>query len=568
MNQEIRIPLPPVSDFPYLSEFFLRHFGKIHLPNLSQAELKACQSYYLQQKTAPSGTSELAFLNALAAKKRLDPSALLLSEMQTDDPFLAETFADLMAKRAAVSPDYKTPCSLAEIPRIAQEYLAARAENKEAFRGLTVCSAPRSALTLSSQKITPTLVCGDPSTGFSGGNRASHALCYSAPLAENDKIYAFLESTDPNGRFEETVLRFVASPAVQSHAKRICPLGEGGVFAALAGLGMGVEADLVRLYGESTSATRLLDKESGILLVAKESEAAAFLMEALDMGLRPRLLGELRKDALLILRESADAALRLSLHFMNTFLFSRAYRAESDPPAPTISSLKAFEPCTRRIGEEKYFAASVRTDASRHASLYAALHALAACVARGMDPRDVRIAERFSLSLSDTSPTAIGAQLALLLGSYRAVTEFELSSLDCSILTAEDEQGFSLCAIGREPEAPTPQKLVSQCSGIYLLEPLYDENGNPDFKDVKKMFEYVGKLKRDGKILSAHAVVGDVLPALEKMGKNSLVEWVADSSFRAAAGSILIETKDSIQGILLARTHKPDIPETAPETLE
>lgn len=553
MNHEINLTLPKISDFPYLNESFLDRFGAAYMPDMSRSEIKACQKYYLRHRRAPSGASELAFLNALALKKRREPSTFLIAEMTTDDAFLAETFADLMAKRAAVTPDYRMPCSLSEIPQIAQKYLVALDPERTPTGRLALSAAPDPMLALCAKRIQPTPVC----RGFAGGLVPSRAFLYGTPLKENDTVYALLKSTDPTEGFEEKLLRFADSQAARTHIKQLYPIANHGVLGALTSLGKGFEADLVRLYGEKTAATRLLDEEVGLLFVVKDADAATLLMDALDMGLRPRLVGHVRADERVRIWEDADTCLGLSLHFLDTFVFARAYRAEiSLPVASPLASLEAEE-TTCKLGNKPLFFARVSTDASRNAALYAALHAIAACVARGLEPRDVRVAARTSLSLADTAPETVGNDLALLLGYYRAVTEFELLELDSAVLTAKEKSTFSLCAVTPEPEHPIPRELVSQSSHIYLLEPAYDQNGNPDFEDIKKMLEYVGKLQRDDKILSARAVSGDVLPTLAAMSESSLVEYLPDGPRTAYPGSILVETKAEIRGTLLAKTCVP-----------
>ena len=566
MNNEINLPLPKISDFPYLSDSFLDRFREAYMPDMSTAEIKLCQKYYLRHRRVPIGASELAFLNALALKTRREPGTFLISEMTTDDPFFAETFADLMAKRASVEPDYKMPVSLAEIPAIAEKYLAAHTEGKKPLARVALSAASDPMLALAAKKIHPSVL--GKTHAFAGGLLPSRALAYLPSLAEGDAVYAFLKSTDPTEHFEEKLLRFAASSGTQSRAKRLCPIGNDGLFFALTSLDMGFEIDLTRLYGEKASATRLLEKESGLLLLLKETDAAALLMDALDMGLRPRFVGRLRKDERILLSEDATPAFRFSLHFIDSFICSRAYRAEIHPPVSPDFAPNALEEGSRVIDKEPLFVSLVSTDASRNTALYASLHALASCVARGAAPRDVRIAQRFTLSLADTSPKAIGTQLALLLGAYRAVTEFELSSLDTAVLTDDKDTGFSICAAISEPEAPTPQTLISTRSFVYLLEPAYDENGNPDFADLKKMFDYVRRLKRDGKIFSARAVTGDVLPTLEKMSEACLVEYIYGKERRALPGSILVETAKEIEGILLAKTCVPETPEETEEETE
>jgi hypothetical protein len=167
------------------------------------------------------------------------------------------------------------------------------------------------------------------------------------------------------------------------------------------------------------------------------------------------------------------------------------------------------------------------------------------------------VAARISPALASTAPEAIGADLALLLSYYRAATEFELLELDSRVLADRAQSGFSLCALAHDPETPTPQTLVSQSSRIYLLGPTYDENGNPDMDDVKTMLGYVRALQKEGKILSACAVCGNVLPALEKMSEGSLVEYLPSEPLCARPGSLLVETRADLPGTLLARSCVP-----------
>ena len=111
------------------------------------------------------------------------------------------------------------------------------------------------------------------------------------------------------------------------------------------------------------------------------------------------------------------------------------------------------------------------------------------------------------------------------------------------------------------------KKSVITPEGVFIIG-TYDENGNPDFADLKKMFDYVRRLKRDGKIFSARAVTGDVLPTLEKMSETCLVEYIYGKERRALPGSILVETAKEIEGILLAKTCVPETPEETEEETE
>ncbi len=558
MNTEIANHLPRIADFPFLQASFLEKFSAVYTPDMSVAEVKCCQKYYLKNRRVPKNADELAFLNAFVSQNYRKPSAFLISEMKTDDEFLATTFADLMAKRTAVFPDYRMPCSFAEILEIAQKYLAAHEKRASVLDMLAFSCEKSHMLALAAAKAEPTLLVGDIENGLSGGTRISHALACHAPLSQGDKVYAFLKSTDPTENFEEKLLSFATSAPVVSRAKALCRIDGCGVLETLMGLDMGFEVELSRLYGERPCAIRLLEEDVGLLVIARSTEVSDILMDALDIGLRPRIVGELRKDGLIHLKETKEDHLSFSLNFLKELCFSRAYHTEmkpdTAPPALSISDCTA-----KTVGKSSLLLAHVKGEDSRHAALYAALYAVSALVARGAELRDIRIAHRFDLSLSNISTKSLGRQLALLLGLYRAIAELELHTLSSATLACgEPSSSFALYALAQKPTNTLPDMLVHTDSRIYLLEPLYDGKGNPDFEDYKKMLEYVGELQKSGKILSARAVLGDVLPALEKMSGDTLVEYLPRETCIAKAGAILIETRESIQGTLLAKACKPE----------
>jgi len=565
MNTEMLNGLPNISDFPYLQASLLENFSKVYTPDMGPSELKCCQTYYQRHRRAPKSADELAFLNAFVAKNRRNPDTILISEMITDDKFLAETFADLMAKRAAVSPDYKMPCSIAETLKIAQKYLDGYQKKPSALDTLVFSCEKHHMLALAAKKASPTRLAGDKENGLSGGESLSYALGRHAPLSSGDKVYALLRSADPMEDFEEKLLSLATLPSLIAHAKRLCPIDDRGLLSALTELGMGFDVDLQGLYGEDASATRLLDGEVGLLILVKAADASELLMNALDFGLRPLLVGELNKDGQILLKQDEVNVLCFSLHFLKALSFSRAYHVKMAPRAAKPSALSLSDSKLETLGRDLLFLTSAKGDDSRLSALYAALYAVSSLIARGARLSDLRIAHRFELALSPISSERLGNQLAMLLGLYRVIAELELHTLSAETVAAK-EPSFTLYALAQNPDYSLPDMLTRNDSSVYLLEPLYDQNGNPDFEDYKNMLEYVGNLQRRGSVRSARAVVGDVLPTLERMSKNTIVEYLQDGPCVARAGSILLETRERIQGTLIARTYKPV--ERAPEEQE
>ena len=558
MNFEPSMPLPKISDFPYLQASFLERFCAAYLPDMEHSEVKYCQWHYAKHRRSPKNADELAFLNRLVAGEHRYPENLLLSEMTTDDATLAAAFAHLMAERAARLPNHKTPCSFAEI---AAEYLGTAQQNS--FSPPLSCR-PFPMLALATRKMTPTLLYGKEENELAGGTPISRALACHAPLAEGDRVYAFLAGTDPVENFEKKLLAFAASPLAITRTKRLCPVGERGVFHALRELNMGFEVELPRLYGENASALRLLESENGLLIVAKETEASEMLVDALDIGLRPRLLGRVRKDGYILLKQNDDLCFRFSLHFLSTLTCPRAYRVEPKPRTPRKNAFSLSDSRTVAVERSELLVARAEGDDSHNTVLYATLCVISALAARGVRLDEMHLSHRLTLALDDRSPDRLGQTLSMLLDLYRAVTALPLSAANDGGVMLGASNTFTLYATAEKPRDTLPDTLTRTDSRVYLLEPLYDEKGNPDLEDYQKMLDYVSAQVRNGVIFSARAVVGDLFPTLDAMSGNTAVDYLAPSSTVAKAGAILVESYKELQGILVGKTFVPENIEDLP----
>ena len=551
MNMEMPNTLPKIENFPYLSPSLLKEFAAFYTPNMGQAELTHCQRYFSMRKGIPPTEEELAFLDAFVGQNYRYPDAFLISQMQTEDAFLAETFHDLMDKRAAAKPNYSAPCSFEEITKVAQKYLEVCGKKPSPIDTVHFRCQTHPALTLAAGKVSPVCLDGDTECGLFCGKPHHSALVCRAPLANGDTVYAILKSTDDVEDFEKKLLAFAKAPSVLLHVKKLFPVGDRGLIHSLFDTEMGFEVELSRLYGDAP-ATRLLEGDLGLIFIAKKERESEVLMDALDAGLRPRLVGALKGDDRAVLNRGDNTPLLLTLPFLKALAFSRAYRTEipSGEPCHGVALSPLGTACID--GQDVIFARADGDD-SRHAALYAALCALASCVGSGVGLRDIRIAARTKLSLADISTKNLGKQLALLLGLYRAETEFELTELDSEMQITDESSSVTLYAVSAKPQNMIPDTLVGDSSAVYLLEPRYDSDGNPDFDNIKDMFTYVAGLTENGTVLSARAVFGDILPTLDSMSGDKTVEYALDAPYTARAGSILVETAQSIGGLLVGK---------------
>lgn len=553
MDNQTTITAKNLMDFSFLSPEALSRVGAIYAPDMGQKELSLCQKHYLRRRSGAPTDRELIFLNALVAHHYRRPDAFLLSEMITEDAFLAATYADLMAKRAAVIAEDTMPCSLTEITKIAQTYLDATQKKRAPIDLLCFSIGSHPHLALAAKKMYPHSLSGNKASGLAYGAKPSHALAINAPLKRGDKIYIILQGDAPTESFEKALLSFAAHPCVIRNAKRMHPIGKNGVLEGLLALDMGFEINLPKLYGEASDAYRLIESDLGLLLVAKESDAAPMLLEALGLGLCPKQLGELRRDDRILLWESENSLLRFSPAFLRAFIFSRAYRAVMAPVTQEDAALPITTE-TFPIEEGRLFMTKTQGGNAKNAMLYAIMNSLSASIAKGASLKDVRLAYELSLSLDDNSAEHLGSLLVPLLELYRAITELALPVAASSIQRAMTEKTeFSLHTLALSPTRATPDTLAPINTLVHLLSPARDKNGNPDFESYREMLAYVSKLKQEGAIFSARAVTGDISAALAEMTKDTLVEYLPNAPQTAEPGSILIQATAYVFGTALAK---------------
>ncbi len=519
----------------------LREIGEVYAPAMDARTLENCRRFFFGDQRRDPTENELRLLGGLVAAHGRSPRATLIHEMLTNDSELARTLADLVAKRSALEPSYSSPVSLADILPIAAEAIGTKQVSP-----LSCDRYP--TLALAADMLRSELLDGDIKNGFAVGYPTSHDTL---PLHEGDRIYAVLKSKNHAEDFEEKLSALASDAALLAASKRIL-LIDGNPILPLLSLGVGLDISLDTLYGEGDiDACR---NELGLLIITSTENAADMLMKIIDRELRPCLAGNLhiaKKPTCLL--GSHDGKLALSFEFLNSLFASRAYRAEvADAPADGLSA--SLSPCTAHetitafrsdtVGENRFYAA-----------IYGTLSALSACIARGADFADVRLAAKAPLTATPGVQAELGKCLAGLLGLYRAVTELSLGGFTVSL----DDKADAVTVYAATPTGSAfPQSpQLSSNSKIYLLEPLY-RGDMPDFGDLVKMYGYIGALRRDGILLSARAVTGDVIPALEEMSENGLIEYLRRESYEAKAGSILVEAKGNIQGLLLAKTCPPE----------
>jgi len=204
-----------------------------------------------------------------------------------------------------------------------------------------------------------------------------------------------------------------------------------------------------------------------------------------------------------------------------------------------------------------------------HSAYLAVVESVSKLVATGADMKDVYLTFQEYFEKPQKDGKRWGKPMAALLGAFRAQMDYEIASI-----------GGKDSMSGTFENIDVPPTLVSFAvttdnvkniispefknanSKVCLLKPEYDENGLPVADSVKKIYETVSKLVREGKILAAYTpTYGGVAEAVMKMCFGNKLGFVYDDKVNYADifgylyGAFVVELSEDIDlGIKLGTT--------------
>ena len=557
-----------LSGFPHMDDSTLENVRRVLGLSMSPAELRACRTYYRNSLRRNPQIEELVLLDRMIAAESCAPHHLCVAEMKTESPLIAEVFADLMKHRREVVSELDRPGSILELATVMETYLSAD-RRQHPLSDIAVRFASHRNLQLACEGYTVTASTGNTDSDISIGVKPSQTASNVGAVKAGDYVYALLDTKNAEKGFEQTLTEYLSKPVVKQAAKRIHLVKNIGILRALMQVYDGLLLNTPSLMTRADSALpELAEPVLGALLTVSPAASADMLLWAQDMGLHIIRAATVTTGGEIRIPTKNGTQLTLHTVFLRSLTLPRAYSVTVVPPTaehPEIT-LTRIGSCTLKGRKH----AVVKTDASGDepfaAALFGVLYALLYCAAAGISPTDVGLACR--LTLPRPSPTRMGEALSMVLGLYRMQAEFELFGNAPTIEPGtEDHPTLSVAAIAPLPERPVPSTAVGGGSRIFYLEPLYTADGIPDFSDLKKMLGYIQKLNRDGHVLSARPTSRDLLSDLEKMSRDTTVEYVRSEPLASRFGGLLVETDIELQGILVGKTESAPAPiaESAPE---
>lgn len=552
MNHNIYLP---ILNFLTLSSDGLRSLADELGLSMAHETLLLCQRYYLEEARRAPCTAELLMLDRLVAETASAMEYQTVSELYTDEPELAATYADMMARRRALSPNTTVPPSFSELASLGRKHLDGSLPVSEKKPTATAGKAHARKMAAKRKKG------GYEDELISIGSANPSASICREPIAVGDTVYAIFRGANGQDFFDKALDQLLASASVAGWAKQVLPTcGKSALFSLLT-LSRSVEFTRFALRGDKD----ILSPEEGAILVAKAPAAAELLMEAHDLDLRVQKLGRITNDGCFRIPLVGESVLSLPLSFLESLLYTVRNAVELEKGSPEDTLLQISPSSSFSLDKTSYCVTKVTASGSSpfHASLYAAIGGMSAAVAGGADPSRFSIAAVLAAPESKADPMALGRSLSAIMGLYRAEAEFAMYNSATSFEEGEATPTVSIWTTAPVEKA-IPDTVVGGGTSIYYLEPQYAEGGMPDFESFRKLHSYVHALGRDGLILSARAASGDLLKSLGKMSIGAEIEYIRGERIIAKLGGILVESKSQINGLLVART-EATLPEEAPE---
>ena len=209
------------------------------------------------------------------------------------------------------------------------------------------------------------------------------------------------------------------------------------------------------------------------------------------------------------------------------------------------------------------FDAEISKQNSLLGASYAVVESVAKIVAMGGDYKNVRLSFQEYFEKLGQNPEKWGKPLASLLGAYDAQINLGLAAIGGKDSMSGTYQDLNVpptlisfaCANGEKKNVISPE-LKQAGNKIYFFNHIPQENGLPNYDNLKSVFELIFENIKAGKIVSVKTVKeGGVAVALAKMsfGNRFGAEITVEekSLLTKNIGSLIIESKEELSTVTL-----------------
>lgn len=537
-----------IVNFAFLSAESLSSLSDALGLKMGLSDLSVCREYYKKERLPDLTLGELILIDKVFSDKERRLSVPLIATFSTNDQLVAQTYADLMTRRKAIEPNHTSPCSVTELLDILPAYAKGDFDNTSNAVAL-ICGKNRVANAAMRHYMSYGFSDGDSNDAIIG---IKSVKATGAASERGDVIYAVLKSFNDLPDFDRRLNAFISSAEVAASGKRINYLDNESVITLLSENYEGIRLNLApyeaKLCGEAPYKL-LAESDVGVTVCANKQTAADMLITAQELGLRVIILGTVSGSSKIEAHTELERIISLDTKFLRSLGFSRPVSCEADGTELDIKHSEFIR--TPIINKIRYKLCSAeRTCGNAFISGFeTVLYTYSMALLGGCD---TIYAGAYKLPLTAIDKKTLGTSLELILGAYRAQCELGIydswPSVECG-----DSASLRFHALSKVKRI-VPTKIVGKESYIYYLEPLFDENGLPDFDDLKKMHGYISSLINDKIVLSACPTRSNLIATLDKMSEDTCVEYVRRDNIISRVGGFIVETTQKIQGTYIART--------------
>ncbi|QBO59475.1 phosphoribosylformylglycinamidine synthase [Chryseobacterium salivictor] len=209
------------------------------------------------------------------------------------------------------------------------------------------------------------------------------------------------------------------------------------------------------------------------------------------------------------------------------------------------------------------FDADISSQNSLVGAANAVVESVAKIVAMGGDYKNIRLSFQEYFEKLGNNPQKWGKPLASLLGAYDAQMNFELAAIGGKDSMSGSFQDIHVpptlisfaCANGEKATIISPE-FKKAGNKLYLFQHISQENGMPNYGDLKRIFDFIFENIKAKKIVSVKTIKeGGVAVALAKMsfGNHLGAEIKADENLLLTKniGSLIIESSEVLENDLL-----------------
>ena len=489
---------------------------------LGDDTMQFCMTYYRDVEKRDPYVDELRLFAGLSNTLEMQADAVCPTDIEANDNYVADTWADLLRKRKLTNPGASYPTTIAEASKIASTYLF-RSGKEYAVRSAALCPTDLSTL--------PATACTSCVTTSSASFGMRVLPFHTEPSQKGD---LFLLLSKPNEQaandFYRAANTFLEEDAIRMSIKGIYSVRKAGLLATLLEICNSAWIDL-RVFSPMETAmpmTVLQDLFGGdVLLRISPANLKILLQLADERNLKLFPFASITDDFRFTFSRTRETSFSVQTQFLRTLFHYRSVTATlaDEGIAPKLhiehravtAQNNAYLKRSISSPNDAALMHGVLCAASSSApqasyfkhALYTTLASAMTLAANGIPVEKQNLSVAYSFPLLD-DPYTIGKILSTILGVYRAQTELSLPAHAVPIRQSETLTSPALSVFSvAEATSTLPATFTAPGKRIYCIAVQLKENGLPDFEDMRRLMARLVEHAKNNEISAFHVLCGE-----------------------------------------------------------